>query len=65
MAPTDLFPGYPPPADFKLMIAGDSQYVEQLSDVDGYRMSKVFGKGFRVRRSTDRLGRWQYHLDSR
>lgn len=51
--------------DFRLLVAGESQYVEQHADPDGYRVSQVFGKAFRVRRSPDQLGRWQYHLESR
>ena len=51
--------------DFKLMVAGATEYVEQPADADGFRVSSVFGSAFRVHREEDQLGRWKYRLEHR
>lgn len=51
--------------DFKLLVAGDSQYEEAPADGDGWRRSPVFDREFHLSRHRDRVNRWRYKLTHR
>jgi Uma2 family endonuclease len=52
------------PIDFRILHLRAGRYVQARSDADGYRLSHVLGRRFRLRRQPWELpGTWLYHLD--
>lgn len=50
------------PLIFKIHVRGDSGFVLQPADKQGYLLSQVFRDRFRLDRKRDQRGRWEYEL---
>lgn len=49
--------------DFRILVAGQTEYSESERDNAGFAASRVFQRGFRLSRTRNQVGNWKYLLE--